>query len=87
MREIQNREDNRWVIYIDLLSLMLVIKNKENYPILNQIYDIIAELHNQGKHITLCKVLVHIGIRRNEEADKEAKQTTYMPYMEMRKQY
>ena len=61
----------RWVIFTDLLSSMLAI---ENHPILNQIYDILAELYNQGKQIILSKVLSYIGIKRNEEADKAAKQ-------------
>ena len=52
---------------------MLAIKiNRENYPILNQIYDILAELNNQGKQIMLCKVPAHMGIKRNKEAAKQA---------------
>ena len=44
----------RWVMYTDSLSSMLVIENNEgNNPILNQICDILAELHNQGIKITL----------------------------------
>ena len=43
------------------------------HPILNQIYDILTQLHNQGKQDTLCKVPAHIGIKGNEEADKAAK--------------
>ena len=63
MREIQKREDKRWIISTDSLSSMLAIENnRENYPILNQIYDIQGELHNQGKQITLCKVPAHMGI-------------------------
>ena len=54
--------------------------NRENHPILNQIYDILAELHNQGKHNILCKVEAHIGIKRNEE-DNAAKQAIDMPGM------
>ena len=38
--------------------------SKENYPILNQKYNILA---------TLCKVLVNMRIKGNEEADKAAK--------------
>ena len=50
---------------------MLAIENRENHPILNQIYDmILAELHNQEKQIILCKVLAHMGIKVNKEADK-----------------
>ena len=61
---------------------MLDIKNNiENQPILNQIYDKLAELHNQGKKITLCKVSAHIVIKGNEEADKAAKQEIDMPGM------
>ena len=49
MKEIQKREDTRWVIYTDSLSSMLAIENnRENHPILNQIYDILAEFQNQG---------------------------------------
>ena len=61
MREIKKREDMRWVIYTDLLSSMLAIENnRENYPILMQIYDILVELHKQEKQIILCKVPAHI---------------------------
>ena len=61
MKEIRGRDDMRWVIYTDSLSSMLAIENnRENHPILNQIYDILAELQNQGKQITICKVLPHI---------------------------
>ena len=48
---------------------------------LNQIYDILTELHKQGKQLTLCKVPAYIGIKRNEEADKAAKQAIDMPGM------
>ena len=47
--------------------------NKENHPVLNQIYDILAELQAQDKKITLCKVLAYMRIEGNEEADKAAK--------------
>ena len=64
----------RWVIYTDSQSSMLAIdNNRENHPILNQIYDILAELQNQGKQITICKVPTHIGVKGNEKADKAAK--------------
>ena len=47
MNEIKEKEDIGWVIYADSLSSMLAIeKNRENHPILNQIYDILTELHN-----------------------------------------
>ena len=59
-------------IYTDLLSLMLAIR--ENHPILYQIYEILTELQNQGKQLTLCKVPEHIGIKGCKEMDKAAKQ-------------
>ena len=69
-------------IYTDSLSSKLAIqKNRQNHPILNQTYDIQAELHNQGKQIILFKVPAHMGIKENEEADKAAKQATDMPEM------
>ena len=69
----------RWVIYIDSISSRIAIKNnKENHPILNQLYDILTELYNQGKQITLCKVSAHIRIK---EVDKAAKQAIDMPRM------
>ena len=44
------KEDRRWAIYIDSWSSMLAIRNnRENHPILNHIYGILTELHNQGK--------------------------------------
>ena len=50
MREKQKRKDIRWVIYTDSLSSVIAIEYKrENHPILNQIYDILLELHNKGK--------------------------------------
>ena len=79
MRNIQKREDMRWVIYKDSLSSMPTIESKrENHPILNQIYDTLAEIHNQRKQITICKVPAHIGIKRNEEAEA-AKQAIDIP--------
>ena len=41
---------------------------EKNYPILNQIYDILAELQNQEK-IIVCNVSALIGIKGNEIAD------------------
>ena len=62
-------------------SMLAIENNRENYPILNQIYNTLAELHNQGKQITICKVPAHIGIKGNEEADRAAKQATNIPGM------
>ena len=42
------------------------------------IYMKLSELHNKGKQLTLCKVTAHIGVKRNEEADKAEKQAIDM---------
>ena len=80
LKKIKGRRGDSWVIYTDSQSSMQAIEsNKENHPILNQIYDILADLKGQKKHITLCKVPAHTGIKGNEEADKAAKEATDMP--------
>ena len=64
---------------------MFAIKNnRENHLILNQIYDILAELHKQGKQIILWKIPAHIGIKGNAEVDKVTKQAKEMPGMTMK---
>ena len=68
-------DDKQWGINIDSHSFMQPIEfNKENHLILIQIYNILAELKNQGKHVTLCKVLAHIGIEGNVAIDTSAKE-------------
>ena len=47
--------------------------NKKNHSILNQINDILAELQEQDKMITLCKVPAHMRIKGKKEADKATK--------------
>ena len=80
MKEIRVRDEMREVIYTDSLSSMLAIENnRENHPILNQIYDTLAELQNQGKQITIGKVPAHIGVKGNEEANRAAKQAIDIP--------
>ena len=60
------------------LSSMLAIENtRKNHPILKKTYDKLAELHNQGKQITLCRITARIGIKENEASDKAAKQSIY----------
>ena len=64
LKEIHKREEKRWVIYKDSQNSMQSIEyNKENYPILNQIY-ILVELQAQDKNITLFKVPAHMGIKK-----------------------
>ena len=61
--------------------MLAIENNRENHPILSQIYDIVAELQNQGKQIRICKFPAHMIIKGNEEADKTAKQAIDMPRM------
>ena len=44
--------------------------NRDNHPKLNQIYDMLAKLKNEGKNITLCEVYAHIEFKCKEAADK-----------------
>ena len=53
--------------------MQFIESNRENYPIVNQMYDIIAGFRKQRKHITMCKVPACMRIRGNEAADKAAK--------------
>ena len=48
--------------------------NKENHTILNQIHDILTELHNKEREIAPGKVPAYMGIKGNEEIDKATKQ-------------
>ena len=61
--------------------MQAIENNKENHPILNQIYDILTEFYDQRKQFTLSKVPEYIGIKGNEETDKAAKRAIYMPGM------
>ena len=66
---------------VNMSSMLAIENNRENHPILNHKYDILAEIHNQGKQTTLCKVPAHIVIKINEGADKAAKQAINMSEM------
>ena len=65
LKETQKGEVKRWVIYTDFQSSIQSIQyNKENHPILNQIYDILVDLQKQKKkQIALCKVPDHMEIK------------------------
>ena len=65
---------SRWPVLNSMSSVLAIENNRENQPILNQIYEILTELQNQGKQLTLCKVPEHIGIKGCKEMDKAAKQ-------------
>ena len=58
-------------IYTDTHSSMQSIKyNKENRPLLCQIYDILGEIQTQDKQLL---VIAHIVIKGNEVVDKTTK--------------
>ena len=65
--------------YTEMLSEKSQSQQREYHPILNQIYDKLAELHNQGKQTVLCKVLAHIGIKGTKEVYTTTKQVIDMP--------
>ena len=54
----KKRNGKKWVIYTNSLSSMLDIENnRENYPKLNYIYDILAELQNKENRSHYAKIL------------------------------
>ena len=71
LKETFDRDEKHWVIYTDSRATMQCIEfNKITNPILNEIYNNVVEFHVYEKHIKLCKVLVHMGIKGTESADK-----------------
>ena len=72
IKEIKEREEIRWVIYTDLLSSMLTIENnRKNHPILNQIYDILTELHNLGNSSHYVKSLHTSELKKTKKQKKQ----------------
>ena len=66
----------RWVIYTGSLSSMLSIKNnRENHPILNQIYDI---LHNQKNRSHYVKSMYTQKLKEMKKQAKHKKQAIDM---------
>ena len=54
LKEIKKNKGDSWVIYTDSQSSMQAIEcNKENHPIINQIYDILADIKEQKKNYSL----------------------------------
>ena len=84
LKEIKKkREDKRWVLYTDFQSSVQSIEyNKENHPILNQIYDILADL----KKSLPVRSSPTQECGGNEEANKAAKQSVNMPGVTTTKQ-
>ena len=73
LKEMHKREDKRWVICtLSQSSMQSIEYKKENHLILNQKYDILAELQAQDKKIILCKVPVNMGIKGKKK--KQIKQ-------------
>ena len=70
------KEDKRVVSIYKLSELMKSVEyNEENRPIINQLYDILAELQLQDKKRSHGKLPAHMRIKENEDADK----AIYMP--------
>ena len=42
---------------VNMSSMLAIENNRVNHPILNQMYDILAELHNQGNRPLYVKFL------------------------------
>ena len=60
-------------------SLARAMKSKKSYHLKpNKIYNLAAELQEQGKQIRLCKIKYHKGITGDGKADKSDKEATTM---------
>lgn len=70
---IRNEESNKYVIFSDSLSTLCKL-DKANYshPAIRKIQHDIDDMKRQ-KTVEFCWIPGHVGIKGNEEADKEAK--------------
>ncbi len=61
----------------DSLSALISIGSGKScrLDILNEIYQIILRLHNNGKNVSFIWVPAHVGVKGNEEVDLLAKQS------------
>ena len=77
---IRKRKESQYVIYTDSQSAVEAINAfySKNY-IINKIKSNFHHLRCTGKHITLCWIPSHVGIRGNEAADALAKQAVEKP--------
>ena len=71
---IERSSDRRFVIYSDSLSSLQAIHSFDinNVTVFN-ILKLYTQLTDAGKHITLCWIPSHVGIKGNEMADMAAK--------------
>ena len=63
-RKREHKMGNMVIYTLSLSSILVIENNRENHPILNQIYGILTELQNQGKQLTLRKVSAYIGMKK-----------------------
>ena len=72
MDYIEEANISKVIIFFDSLSVLQSINNSKIDN--SVIQDIILHLHNMShKHIIICWLPSHVGIRGNEKADKAAK--------------
>ena len=73
LKEIHKRKEKK-------ISMKSNSYNKENHPIINQIYYILVELLAQDKIITLCKLPAYKKIKEKEAIDVSGVTTTRLPH-------
>ncbi len=74
---IEWRNKNNVVVASDSLSALISIGSGKScrLDILNEIYQIILRLHNNGKNVSFVWVPAHVGVKGNKEVDLLAKQS------------
>ena len=53
--------------------------NREAHPIVNQIYNTLSAFKIEERHITLCKVPIHMGIKGDKFADTATSEAMGIP--------
>jgi ribonuclease HI len=81
-------EKSNFVVCTDSLSSLQAIEGaKFENPFVVEILNLYLQLINRGKHIIMCWIPSHIGIRGNDMADKAAKEALELPISDIKIPY
>ena len=72
---IKEHPPQKFVIFSDSRSAVEAIQNYHpKNPLVQEIKYFFHKLYEDGKHIEICWIPAHVGVKGNEEADKAAKE-------------